>query len=398
MNKNDVCISGMGIVSALGAGVPAHRDALVKGRSGLAARAFFEGTYRTEVVCGMVPHEAFPRSIEETAADRASLLFDLACREALGNAGVQGPCEADIIVGTTASNFHGGTLYYGQKKRGLAPDIKLVSGFLPSAVADFAAEKNRIAGRRYTLSSACASAATAIGHAYRMIQSGRASMVCAGGAEALCPFIVAGFNSLRLLSKKACKPFDAGRDGLNPGEGAAALMLESVAAARARGARPLAYVKGFGEALEAFHYTRSNPDGSGIAAALNTAMARASWAAETMDHVHLHGTATVVNDLSEYNALKTVFADRLKDVPVCSTKSMTGHTLGAAGGVSAVLTVLSLEAGLVPATLFHEVIDPQFIGLSVAAHPRRIVLSRAAVTSLGFGGEVACLLFERAVQ
>lgn len=386
----------MGIVSALGAGVPVHRDALVNGRSGLAAHPFFEGTYRTEVVCGMVPHEAFPHSIEETAADRASLLFDMACREALAGAGVQGPCEADIIVGTTASNFHGGTLYYGQKKRGLSPDIRLVSGFLPSAVADVAAKKNRITGRRYTLSSACASAATAVGHAFRLIQSGRASMVCAGGAEALSPFIVAGFNSLRLVSKKECKPFDAGRDGLNPGEGAAALVMESVAAAQARGARPLAYVKGFGEALEAFHHTRSNPDGSGVAAALNAAKARASWAADTLDHVHLHGTATVINDLSEYNALTTVFGDRLRDVAVCSTKSMTGHTLGAAGGVSAVLAVLSLEAGLVPATLFHETIDPQFKGLSVSANPRRMPLSRAAVTSLGFGGEAACLLLERA--
>ncbi|HMD69180.1 MAG TPA: beta-ketoacyl-[acyl-carrier-protein] synthase family protein [Chitinivibrionales bacterium] len=398
MNNNEVCITGMGIVSALGSGVPAHRDALVNVRSGLGPHPFFEGKYRTDIVCGMVPREAFPHSIEETAADRASLLFDMACKEALARAGVHGPCAADIIVGTTASNFHGGTLYYGQKKRGLAPDIRLVSGFLPSAVADFAAEKNRISGRRYTLSSACASAATAIGHAFRLIQSGRASMVCAGGTEALSPFIVAGFNSLRLLSKKACKPFDAGRDGLNPGEGAAVLILESATAAQGRGARPLAYVKGLGEALEAFHHTRSNPDGSGIAAALNTAMARASWAAETMDHVHLHGTATVINDLSEYNALSTVFGDRLGGVPVCSTKSMTGHTLGAAGGVSAVLTVLSLEAGLVPATVFHETIDPQFNGLSVAAVPRRMPLTRAAVTSLGFGGEVACLLLERAAQ
>jgi 3-oxoacyl-[acyl-carrier-protein] synthase II len=395
MDNIDVCITGMGVVSALGAGMAAHRDALVNARSGLAPHPFFEGKYRAEFICGMVPHEAFPHSIEETAANRASLLFDMACKQALAGAGVQGPCGADIMVGTTASNFHGGTVYYQEKRSGKAPDPKLIAGFLPSAVADYAASEKSITGRRYTLSSACASAATAIGHAFRMIQSGRSSMVCAGGTEALSPFLVAGFNSLRLVSKKNCKPFDAGRDGLNPGEGAAALVLESGAGARARGARPLAYVKGFGEALEAYHHTRSNPDGSGIATALKAAMARASWATETIDHVHLHGTATVFNDLSEYNALATVFGGRLSGVPVCSTKSMTGHTLGAAGGISAVLTVLSLEAGLVPATLFHETIDPAFKGLSVAAIPRRMPLSRAAVTSLGFGGEVACLLFEK---
>ena len=221
-------------------------------------------------------------------------------------------------------------------------------------------------------------------------------MVCAGGAEALCPFLVAGFNSLRLVSKKPCRPFDAGRDGLNPGEGAAALILETEAGARARNARPLAYVKGFGEALEAYHHTRSNPDGSGVASALGKAMAGASWAPETVGHVHCHGTATVFNDLSEYNALAAVFGGRLASVPVCSTKSMTGHTLGAAGGLSTVLAVLSLQNGLVPATLFHETLDPLFSGLSVSATVRRMEFRRSAVTSLGFGGEVACVLLEKA--
>jgi len=221
-------------------------------------------------------------------------------------------------------------------------------------------------------------------------------MACAGGTEALCPFLVAGFNSLRLVSKKPCRPFDAGRDGLNPGEGAAALILETEAGARARNARPLAYIKGFGEALEAYHHTRSNPDGSGIASALHKAMAGASWAPEAIDHVHCHGTATVFNDLSEYNALKTVLGGRLASVPVCSTKSMTGHALGAAGALGAVFAVLSLQNGLAPATLFHETLDPLFAGLSVAGVMRRTQLKHAAVTSLGFGGEVACLLLEKA--
>jgi 3-oxoacyl-(acyl-carrier-protein) synthase len=384
----------MGIVSALGAGIAEHRNVLVDARTGLAPQTFFEGKHATEFICGMAPPSALPLSIEETAANRANLLLDIACKEALSVAKVQGSCKADIVVGTTAGNFHGGTLYYKQKRNGAQPDNALVAGFMPASVADCAAEKNGIAGKRFTVSSACASATTAIGHAFRMIASGRSSMVCAGGVDALCPFIVAGFNSLRLLSKTPCMPFDEKRCGFNPGEGAAILVLESAESADLRGVRPIAYVNGFGEALEAFHHTKANPNGSGVARALSMALSRASIAPHQVDHVHLHGTATIHNDISEYNGLRSVFGGRLESIPVCSTKSTTGHTLGAAGGLSAVFAILSLESGIVPATLFHQTLDPQFAGLSVSPVPRNAHVRRAAMTSLGFGGEVACLLFE----
>jgi 3-oxoacyl-[acyl-carrier-protein] synthase II len=394
--NNDVLITGMGIVSALGAGVETHLDALKHSRTGLAPHFFFEDKYKSEFICGMVPGEALGCSIEESPAARANLLLDIACREALDQAKAHNGCNADIYIGTTASNFHGATLYYRQKRSGQTPDTGLVSGFMPGAPADYVAGKNRISGRRTTLSSACASGATAIGHAFRMIRSGHTSMACAGGVEALCPFIVAGFNSLRLLSKKPCRPFDAGRDGFNPGEGAAMLVLESTGSAMARGAQPLAVVKGFGEALEAFHHTRSNPDGSGIAAAMTKAISQASCHAAAIDHVHLHGTSTVFNDLSEYNGMKTVFGDYCSRVPVCSTKSMTGHTLGTAGAIAAVFAVLSLVNGIVPATLFHETLDPQFKDLVIVKTPLAKECRNVVTTSLGFGGEVASLLLGKA--
>jgi 3-oxoacyl-(acyl-carrier-protein) synthase len=386
----------MGIVSALGAGIAEHRNALVDARTGLAPQTFFEGKHATEFMCGMAPHSALPLSIEETAANRANLLLDIACTEALSVAKIQSPCAADIVVGTTAGNFHGGTLYYQQKRTSAQPDNALVAGFMPASVADYAAEKNAITGKRFTLSSACASATTATGHAFRMITNGRSSMVCAGGVDALCPFIVAGFNSLRLLSQTPCMPFDEKRSGFNPGEGAAMFVLESVQSAALRGVRPIAYINGFGEALEAFHHTKANPDGSGVANALSMAITQASMAPDQVDHVHLHGTGTIHNDISEYNGLRSVFGNRLESIPVCSTKSMTGHTLGAAGGLSAAFAILSLESSIVPATLFHQTLDPQFAGLSVSSVPRNALLRRAAITSLGFGGEVACLLFEGA--
>jgi 3-oxoacyl-[acyl-carrier-protein] synthase II len=397
--KNEVWITGMGIVSALGAGVEAHREAITAARTGLAGHRFFEGKYAADFICGMVPQNAFPHSIEQSAGDRANRLCEMACREALRQAALDTNSEdtkAGLIVGTTSSNFHGGTLYYSQKRAGQLPDVKLVSGFIPAAVADHVARQCNLAGHRRTVSSACASGTTAIGHAFRLVSSGRSGCVVAGGVDALCPFIVAGFNSLRLLSKKHCSPFDANRDGFNPGEAAAMVVVESSDSAKKRGAKPCARISGFGEILEAFHHTRSNPDGSGIVTVISKAMAQAGCGPESIDHVHCHGTATVFNDLSEYNGLKNIFNERLGRMPVCSTKSMTGHTLGAAGAISAVLAVLSLSDGIVPATLFHETLDPQFPDLNVLKRPERHELRRVLTTSLGFGGETASLLIEKA--
>jgi 3-oxoacyl-[acyl-carrier-protein] synthase II len=396
--KNEVWITGMGIVSALGAGVDAHREAVATARTGLAHHTFFEGKYASDFICGMVPQNAFAHSLEQSAGNRANMFCEMACREAMHQAALDRTLkniDAGLIIGTTSSNFHGGTVYYGQKRAGKIPDVKLVSGFIPATVADYVAKQCHLTGRRRTVSSACASGTTAIGHAFRLVASGRAQCVVAGGVEALCPFIVAGFNSLRLLSKKQCSPFDVNRDGFNPGEGAAMVVVESSDSAQKRGTGPLARISGFGEVLEAFHHTRSNPDGSGIAAVMTKAMTQAAIGPESIDHVHCHGTATVFNDLSEYNGVKLVFKDRLDRVPVCSTKSMTGHTLGAAGAIAAVFAVRSLLDGIVPATLFHETLDPQFSGLFISTRPHRRQLHRVLTASLGFGGETASLLIEK---
>jgi 3-oxoacyl-[acyl-carrier-protein] synthase II len=397
--KNETWITGMGIVSALGAGVDAHREAVVTARTGLAHHTFFEGKYASDFICGMVPQNTFAYSIEQSAGNRANMLCEMACREAMHQAALDTTLkgiDAGLIVGTTSSNFHGGTVYYGQKRAGKIPDVNLVSGFVPATIADHVARQCNLTGNRRTVSSACASGTTAIGHAFRMVQSGRSARVLAGGVDALCPFIVAGFNSLRLLSKKQCSPFDANRDGFNPGEGAAMVVVESSDSARKRGAGPLARISGFGEVLEAFHHTRSNPDGSGIAHVMTKAMTQAAIGPDAIDHVHCHGTATVFNDLSEYNGMKLVFLDRLDRVPVCSTKSMTGHTLGAAGAISTVVAVLSLVEGVVPATLFHERLDPQFPDLCVLKKPEKHEVRRVMTASLGFGGETASLLLEKA--
>jgi len=204
--------------------------------------------------------------------------------------------------------------------------------------------------------------------------------------------VVAGFNSLRLVSAQVCKPFDRDRDGLNPGEGAAALVLESAETAGRRRATPLAIVEGFGEALDAYHHTRAHPEGIGLVAAMGRALRTAGTTADTIGHVHLHGTGTQANDIAEYHACRRVFAERLPQIPACSTKSMTGHTFGGAGALSAAFCVLSLNHDIVPPTLFLENRDPAFDGLSVSAEPRTGLSVRRVISlALGFGGEAFAL-------
>jgi 3-oxoacyl-(acyl-carrier-protein) synthase len=221
----------------------------------------------------------------------------------------------------------------------------------------------------------------------------------AAGVDPLSAYVAAGFNSLRLVSAEACRPFDVARDGLSPGEGSAAFVLERADDAAARGAKPLARIEGFGEALDAYHHTRAHPEGAGLVAAARKALAQAGIGPRDIGHAHLHGTGTQANDASEYGALKALFGDELPGLPVCSTKSMTGHTFGGAGALSAAFCLLTLEQGLVPPTLNLSNLDPAFAGLNIAAHCRSIEKPRHVMSlALGFGGEAFALVLGRVAR
>ena len=394
---DEIWVTGAGIVTCLGSGRSIHGEALRSSRSGLGRHELFGGAEPDPCVCGMVPAGVLALSIEESASSRADRLLDIALSAALSDAGLGDGAEADIVAGTTLGNMHGGTCYYRQLRDGKDADPGLIAHFLACSSVEHAARSHGICGSRQTVCSACASASAALGRAYRMIRSGRSRRVIAGGFDALSPFVVAGFNSLRLISSSPCRPFDRDRDGLNPGEGAAMLVLESRECARKRGASPLAAVKGFGEALEAYHYTRADPEGSGVSAALHNAMAGAGMSAGDIGHVHAHGTGTAANDRSEYMACRRVFGDRLRSIPVCSTKPLTGHTFGASGAVNAVFCIESTRQGVVPATRNFENIDHEFEDLRIAPHPLHVPsLATVASCSLGFGGEASVVLFGKA--
>jgi 3-oxoacyl-[acyl-carrier-protein] synthase-1 len=396
MRNNNVYITGIGIVSALGASAETHLNAILNKRCGLSSYTFFDGNFKEDFCCGMVSKNILPFSIDESPFNRANLLCEIAIKEAINCSCLNNDIiNADLLIGTTAGNFHGATLFYKQKKSGKNPDYNLVSNFIPSSIADFIAKKYHLKGKRYTISSACASSMNAICTGFSLIKNNKSSMIIAGGVEALCPFLLAGFNSLRLLSKNFAKPFDASRNGFNLGEGAGFIVMENEESIAKRKIIPIAKILSYGKALEAYHHTRANPDGSGMASAINNALSTAKINYTQIDHIHLHGTATVINDLSEYNALKTVFNDYLSNIPLCSTKPMTGHTLGAAGVISCILSVLSIKNNIIPATLFFENPDPSFKDINICKEPQTRKINKIIVNSLGFGGEVASIILER---
>ncbi len=393
----EVWITGAGIISALGKGVRTHSNAVSHSLTGLSSWNLFNGEPPDPCICGKVPAEAMDIDIEESAPDRANLLLVEAMNEACTSASLPTPTDADCIVGTTLGNMHGGTCYYRRIQQNGVKDVSLVKHFLPCAPITYVAKKLGITGKRWTVASACGSAASAIGHAFRKIRRGKRECILAGGFEALSPFVVAGFNSLQLVSKKESRPFDKNREGLNPGEGAAILVLESKESALSRNVRPLGAIAGFGDALDAYHHTASHPEGLGLFNAISDALKDAGLKPQHIDHIHLHGTGTKVNDDSEYNALKKMFASSLPGIPVCSTKPMTGHTFGASGAINAIFTLITINNGIIPATLFHQKRDPLFTDLLLFSKPQNVEnVSRVLSTSLGFGGEAFALIIAKA--
>jgi 3-oxoacyl-[acyl-carrier-protein] synthase II len=251
-----------------------------------------------------------------------------------------------------------------------------------------------------TIVTACASSANAIGEATETIRRGAADAILAGGAEAgLVPLALAGFNVMTAISRrndapqKASRPFDLHRDGFVPGEGAAALVLESLDHAQARGARIYAEVLGYGASADAYHITAPQETGEGAAAAMSAALAQSGLEPKDIGYLNAHGTSTQLNDKSETAAIKQVFGPAAYQLPISSTKSMTGHLLGAAGAVEAVACVMALQTGILPPTINHETPDPECDLDYIPNVARRVPVRTAMSNSFGFGGHNACLIF-----
>jgi len=406
-----VVVTGMGLVTPLGTGVETNWTALMAGRSGIGRITRFEAGDFPSRIAGEVRDFAPEDYIEKREIKKMDPFIQYAvgaAQMAMDQSGLKiplaDPDRVGVIVGVgmgglqSIEQFH--TLYLESRLRRVSPFFiaKVIANLAPGQISiRFGAR-----GVNYTPTSACASGATAVGEAFRNIRHGYQDAVIAGGTEAaLCGLGVGGFIAMRALStrndepERASRPFERSRDGFVVAEGAGILVMESLEHAEARGARILGEVIGYGASADAFHITAPAPGGEGAARCMQQAIADAGIAPTDIEYINAHGTATQYNDASESQAIHRVFGEHATKLAVSSTKSMIGHTLGAAGGIEAIYTLLALARGRLPPTINYEEPDPacdlDYVPNLARASDARVALSN----SFGFGGANACLVFRR---
>jgi 3-oxoacyl-[acyl-carrier-protein] synthase II len=402
--KRRVAVTGMGIVSALGIGFSENRSRALAGESGIRpVRRFDAGRYRT-CQAGEVESLSLPpwRRFRAARLDRGTHLLYHAAFEAIAHSGLAldgwGAVSPMVAIGTSIGGMISGERYHERLLREGSASVAawMLFDYLPhSQVLHLMAELD-IAGAPLVFANACSSGANAIGHAFRTIRSGERGLALAGGYDPLSEFVFAGFNSLQALSTGLCRPFDRRRDGLVLGEGAAVMVLEERGRALARGARILGEIAGYGESGDAFHMTRPDPEGRGAMESMRLALADAAVDASEVGYVNAHGTGTPFNDAMEAKAIRSVFGAHADRVPVSSTKPMTGHVLGGAGAVEAVLTMAALLEGRIPPNLNYETSDPECPVRIAGVDEGGAGMEFALSNSFGFGGTNATLILRAA--
>ncbi|HZP43327.1 MAG TPA: beta-ketoacyl-ACP synthase II [Candidatus Binatia bacterium] len=412
MTGRRVVVTGLGMVTPLGVGVPANWEAACAGRSGIAAISRFDASALPCRIAGEVRGFRPEDWVEPREVGRMEdfILYAIAAAtEAVRDAGLEVTEETAERTGVVIGVGIGGLGGIERNHDALAAGgpRRVSPFFIPAVISNLAPAQiaMRIGARGVNMATttACASGAHAIGEAFEMIRSGRQDVVVAGGAEAaITPTAIAGFGVMRALARwdgpaeEASRPFDARRCGFVLGEGAGVVVLEAESLARARGARIHGEVLGYGASADAYHITQPLPDGEGARRAMERALAEAGVPADAVGHVNAHGTSTKQGDVAETRALHAVFGAHATRLAVSATKSMTGHLLGAAGAVEAIYTVLALRDGVVPPTINLEEPDAE-CDLDYVPREARDVKARYALSnSFGFGGTNASLLFGRA--
>jgi 3-oxoacyl-[acyl-carrier-protein] synthase II len=408
-----VFVTGIGMVTPLGLDTKSSWDALLAGKSGIAPiTAFDTDGFDTTIAGEAVDFDPTIYTDRKQARrlDRFAQLAVAATSQALEQANLKldDPKVDATRVGSVIGSGIGGIITLSEQWGVLAEKgPKRVSPFLvPMMLADMAPGQVSILfgakGPNYCTVTACASGADSIGQAAQMIQRGEVDIAIAGGCEApIVPIAVAGFNACLALSKRndtpttASRPFDASRDGFVMGEGAGVLILESEESVVRRGVNPIAELAGYGASSDAFHVTQPAPGGEGAARAIAKAFADAGMSPSDIGYINAHGTSTPMNDKFETEAMKASFGDHAYKVKISSTKSMTGHLLGAAGGVEAAIAVLAVSTGMIPPTINLETADPD-CDLDYTPHTaQQVALTAAMSNNLGFGGHNASLIFRK---
>jgi 3-oxoacyl-[acyl-carrier-protein] synthase II len=409
-----VVVTGMGALTALGLDVPSTWDAMVAGRSGVATITQFDPSRLTTRIAAEVkdfdPSQVLDRK-EQRRNDRYVQLALVAARQAMDQAGLPARLQGfeaertGVIVGTGIGGIRtlaDQVLLMGEK----GPD-RMSPFLIPMAISNLAAGVIAIAfgpqGPNFSVVSACATGGHSIGEAWETIRRGDADVMIAGGTEATGhESLVGGFAAMRALStrndepERASRPFDKGRDGFVIGEGAGVLVLETIDHARARGAEPLAEIVGYGATADASHITLPAPGGYGAVRAIRRALEKAGLSVDDVEMVNAHATSTPEGDPRELEAIKTLFGERAGEVSVTANKSMIGHTLGAAGAIEAIATIMTIRTGIVPPTINLEDPDEGAAGLDLTPNVARSRDIEIAVSnSFGFGGQNSALVIRR---
>jgi 3-oxoacyl-[acyl-carrier-protein] synthase II len=398
----------MGVVSPLGVGIDAFWDGLTHGRSGVRRITRFDPSPYPSQIAGEVPDFDAAAHLPRRDIVRTDTFIQyalIAAQAAIQDSGVKIDGQNDRVGVSIGTGMGGVPLLLSAwellRREGMATvSAYALPGSLPNMAAGWVSMRTLARGPLFTPTTACAASSQAIGDAFRTIQRGDADVMLAGGTDSLIhPLVIAGFAAIRALSTRndepalASRPFDRDRDGFVLAEGSGILVLETLEAARARGARIYAEVLGYGLSADAHHPTASSSGGP--ARAMRLALADAKLAPQAVDYVNAHGTSTQLNDHHETEAIKVVFGDHARRLAVSSIKSMTGHLVGAAGGVEAIATVLALHHGILPPTINYTTPDPACDLDYVPNQARRAPIRVAMSNSFAFGGTNAILVLGR---
>lgn len=389
-----ILVTGMGVVSAIGVGKAQTLEALLANRSGVGPLKYLKTEHKEFPVGEVQLTDAEMRArlgiAEDAITTRTAMMGMLALKEALQDAGLTPEMLSKVgfISGTTVGGMDMSEQFYLDYIHGEAHKEYIAAHDCGSCTEMTAMRFGKFAFVT-TLSTACSSAANAIILGANMIRCGEADIVVVGGSECITKFHLNGFNSLMILDTAPCRPFDAMRNGLNLGEGAAYLVLESEESAKERGVTVQALLSGYGNACDAFHQTASSPDGEGAFRAMKEALELAEIQPSEIDYINAHGTGTPNNDASESQAMKRLFGENVP--PVSSTKPFTGHTTSASGSIEAVFCILALQNGFLPVNLNWS--QPMEDGIVPVSQPKKKELKHVLCNAFGFGGNDSSLLF-----
>lgn len=406
LDQTKLVITGMGAVTPIGVGVPAYWQALTAGKCGIGRITRFDASDLPVQIAAELkdfdPAAYMPKTLARTMDPFMQYAF-VAAEEALGDSGLDIAADPDrvgIVMGTAMD----GVTTVAGTQQAYDAGKRVGPRFVPMTIGNIAAAQISIAhgitGPSMTLNTACSAGGDAIMTAAMLLRTGEADAVLAvGGESILCPIVVAGLSQAHALSRRnddpeqACRPFDADRDGFVIGEGGGALILETEEHARARGAHIYAELAGYANTSDAHHVTAPHPEGAGAAACMRRALKRAGLQPSDIGYINAHGTSTGLGDIAETQAVKAVFGGRESAPPVSSTKSMTGHLMGAGGITESIACILAIRDGILPPTLHLAHPDPACDLDYIPNEARKTRITAAMSNSLGFGGQNSSLIF-----